>query len=276
MAQDCCWGSARQVQILKAIVSPELQDPFRGAESIDFTLEALIKKYYHPTKIDTFYQKLHTTRQENFNWIEAYYRTVKNLVEEISACKGCYVDNQEKIEEYFYMGLTTETSIDIARLNLRSLKEIIEKVSEIEEIKKKHTPTSQRRYSSKNEPQNNNKKFYAKMWCPYHKTANHDKSSCRKLNGQKQQRKDENKTFAIKETKIQAKPIILKGKIRDIECDYLLDTGSVKNYMSSKFQEKHNLEISESPEFSAEMANQNLSKVSQAVYAEINFLNIPN
>ncbi|KAG0439377.1 hypothetical protein DMUE_2470 [Dictyocoela muelleri] len=250
-ARICNWNEAVQYEVLRQIVDINIQLLIGERNNVGEILHGLLKLKYNENTSHIYQDELHSIKQSNFMTTRAYIKKIEITTRKLATCLNWsdHITNL-KIQETFFAGLDEATKIEITRYTDRTYTKIVEKFINLEtlliskfnreynELNKNLNKSEEQHYFERerckrhiNDNNSNRHKTHTatrtqKKYCRYHKSTTHSDSECR-LKNKKQDHKNDEKTFAIKETPIIPKTIEVYIKISDYNYKALIDTGSV-------------------------------------------------
>ena len=295
--------------------------------------------------MESLYREATQLQQERYLFISDYNEAIENIVKQMSVCKQwSHQTTLERHEEYFYLGLSNITRLELSKANISGVENILKFIQNTEslliklikennntklknEIYNNIHPQSQlnerinnygynrngynrsyrfpnqRRQFDDLEKHNQYSRYqptyrYGDQNSSYRRYNNqrgfenrrgHDQrhyfernSNNHSGNGYKSQQNENNnekfnnRNFAVKETYTKLSPIILKGKVKETTVECLLDSGNNDNYMDSELVKTLNLEISNIPEKTIEMANKKQEVIDKATDVLLQLEQTPN
>ena len=212
----CGWDEQTAFQVLLSIISPSLQALVHNQVSVEGVLNTLFQTKYPVAHTAKYYYALENILQSQFITIHKYLNALNFYSLRLSITKGwsqALID--EKKIERFYAGLTDVTILEMARLNISAIDDIIQTISSVEETLIQQTLKNENNFDfeksevNNHKLRNNGRKFQHKdfsqnsgfssrsrNWCWFHKSSSHSSNNCRSIQyQQKNQYKNNENTY---------------------------------------------------------------------------------
>ena len=315
------WDDNLSLQVLRASVSDEIASLLSSCPTFDTAIRQLFSLRYTEISVETLYREANTLHQDNFLLISDYNNTLNKIVRQIGIIKQWPNQIVEiKYEEYFYMGLSELTRLEINKQNIQSAKEVLQTIQRTEELLIKVANEKQLRDSRNTDYK----------WCEIHKSRSHSTNECnnrrihqdnyrrsvnpnnsqfrrngspfnsqrrnpnrryerqddrnnnRSEHGNNQENRQQNnntsreRSYAVRETYIKMKPIILSGSIENHSVNCLMDSGSNESYISEELSKKVGLELIPVTPRIIEMANNDKETVENKINTRLKLDAIPS
>ncbi|KAG0438898.1 Retrovirus-related Pol polyprotein from transposon [Dictyocoela muelleri] len=292
ISRVCGWSLEAQIDVLKHIVSIEIQYKIGPPNEPNSYLNLLLKQKYNDETSYKYHERLMSFRQSNFITIRKYLSEIEINCQKIGICLGW--DNQlvvQKVHEVFFNGLANETKLELSKYFKKDFKSIYESILTTEcmlienlnkEVMKYGNEYDTDTFQSQNERKYKEKGFSPKhpvqrKFCSYHKSHSHNDVECR---ARKQKDKKEyvdnsdKKLMSLQEPKPVARTIHIPITYNDKEYKAILDTGSELNYVSNEIIiENDKAIINETGTKTIELANGTCTKTSSYIEDYITVFN---
>ena len=295
MKNTAGWDDTTILNVMSALIDSSIVD-CSLFENFGQAIETL--KYLKYTEIETrnIKLKLQNLNMKDFYLVKHLKNYILELVNEIGEAKNW---DQKKIkdefESYFINALDMKLKIELNRLKINEINEVVTylleqeemilqgfKAGEIRTLEEK--PITGSHISSKQ-----NQKNYAKKYCSFHKKHGHNDSECFYLNKQnslnknssnkkKDDKKEEwnkgekpktEKSFMVKEASVKITPIILDGKIQNENMKILIDSGEKNSFISEDKCQQLGLQPKERSEILVKTADGKEIKINKEVETEL-------
>ncbi|MGL4373743.1 MAG: reverse transcriptase family protein, partial [Turicibacter sp.] len=194
-------------------------------------------------------------KQNDYYFIKDYLDALESAFKRYSICAKISKEEQNRRkEEYFYKGLSVKTKLELERLGLYNMCDIIHKITSLEQ---KVLELSS--FGNKNEPIEKEQKNHltninhknltfkkTAKYCPYHKSTFHDASECKRKT--KSIKEPEKKAMIVTEPVCNLKDFKMQLEIKNKILDAIIDTGASVNLISTEKIKEVGLESSITPE----------------------------
>ncbi|KCZ75024.1 hypothetical protein H311_04005, partial [Anncaliia algerae PRA109] len=230
------WSDQTAVLILKAIVSKEVLEVIKSKQTIDTCLDLIIATEFEESKRFYYEDKINKIKQYNYYLIQEYFNELQQAFQNYCFCTRLNSKEQNyRLEEYFYKGLCPTTKIELEKIGIKGMENIISRLQRIETIlleEKTINHESDRVIGTGIKPNNSLKiKDTKRKYCNYHKSTRHDNSECYKQKESKQDHKG-GKSYQMKEQFPDNNVLNTVLEINDQNYNAILDTGASSNYIS--------------------------------------------
>ncbi|KAG0439195.1 hypothetical protein DMUE_2601 [Dictyocoela muelleri] len=228
ISRICNWTTDAQLEVLKHIVSIDIQYNIGAPINPDAYLNLLIKQKYNHEMSYKYYEKLFSLRQNSFYTIRKYLREIELNCQKLGLCLD-WNNNLilQKQQEIFFNGLDPNTKLELSKYFKKDFKSVYESITTTESILIEniqvaisnskyddyHEKVSKGSYETRNHKykKNDNK---TKKFCSFHNTSTHSNDECRVLARKKNLSKDKTpkdneKILALQEPKPIVKSILI-------------------------------------------------------------------
>lgn len=122
----CRWDEASSLSILRGIVDRSLLHHIQSYSTTDTTLDALLKLVFPPKDKYVYENILSSIKQINYMFISQYANAVEVAFKDFMLCSNMKIkDQNDRLEEYFYKGLSPRLKLYCTEHNLVSMTEIL-------------------------------------------------------------------------------------------------------------------------------------------------------
>ncbi|KCZ75197.1 hypothetical protein H311_03829, partial [Anncaliia algerae PRA109] len=225
------WTDKTSMLILKSITDKTLWHYFSSKATCDTCLDALISAQYPPRKRYFYEEELCKIKQKNYYLINEYLNEIKSIFNKYCLCIEMKPKEQNKrFEEYFYKGLDDITKLEMEKLGLYAIEDIISKIQSMESLLLNQSEKRQNSMEKLGSLFNQLSIKDSKKYCKYHRSTKHDDKECNK---QKQinHKKDNNMHIIEKRPTIESLKTFIQ--VNGQETEAILDSGATSNYISS-------------------------------------------
>ncbi|KAG0440916.1 hypothetical protein DMUE_1426 [Dictyocoela muelleri] len=280
---------------MKEIILHVIQD-----ENID--KNELIKENFENTKFNFLkisrkelngiseLMKLDQIKQINFLKIEEYLVEINNCIESYCLCEKIGKKEKERrIRDAFLKGLGEYTDIEIYKLNMHDLNEIVIYLSRLEtklisisdnnkfnQFKSVNDHTYQKYRKNEFEMKGNlNSEIQNSKWCSFHGTKSHNTKDCNN-NKEVNSYEYKDKNFILKESFFQRKNLEVEASLNNKKITFTIDTGATKNYIRKEFANELGIRSFDTLPIKTIFGNNNYETCDKIVETILTFKNLKN
>lgn len=246
--------------------------PHGNYNSPDEIFKTLIKKHFtKQTKLILNKRLYEIFQHKNIN-IQTYYQKIVAAAEDLAIINNeTNLITQKKIKEVFLKNLNKNTKLLALDKDLSEPLEIVEYISQRDEIIQEDRMRFRNNSNKKNFTSNSEKN---KKYCKYHKTNYHSTEECNFLKN-KEKNKDSS-AYSFSEILPKFKLPTINTQINNLTNRALIDTGATENFISKKLVNKLNLKTRKIKSRKIELANTAIVETSEMVNIELKIKNSPN
>lgn len=125
MMAICRWEEDVANEVLISLTASNLLYLYNDRRTLESKFMALLQAKFPPSDSFKYYTELSTLKQSNFLTIMDYKNAIESTCKKLSVCKNWNNEiEQSKTEECFFNGLSRRTQLEMARLNVKNLKEM--------------------------------------------------------------------------------------------------------------------------------------------------------
>ncbi|KAG0442540.1 hypothetical protein DMUE_0197 [Dictyocoela muelleri] len=290
ISRVCNWNTEAQLDVLKHIVSIDIQFKIGAPVIPELYLNLLLKQKYNQEKSYKYYERLSSLKQSNFYIIRKYLREIEINCRKLAICLDWDINLEiQKQQEIFFNGIDPVTKLELSKFFKKDFKSVYEsilttEVMLIENIQhsllktKPNTDKHDRFEIKKQNTRDNklsNKSNLNKKYCSFHKNNTHSTEECRaKKKCKELNSNNAEKILLLQEPNPKIKTTLIPITYKNQKYNAILDTGSEYNYVSEDTIKTIDVsQIKNIPEKPIELANGTTTSVSTCIEDEINIFN---
>ncbi|KAG0442752.1 Retrovirus-related Pol polyprotein from transposon [Dictyocoela muelleri] len=291
ISRICNWSMEAQTNVLKHIVSIDIQYRIGAPADTNLYINLLLKQKYNHETSHKYYSRLSSLKQINYYTIRKYLHEIEINCQKLGLCLNWNNDLiQQKQHEIFFNGLDTNAKLELSKYFRKEFKSVYESIltTECMLIENMESIVANIREYNHNVFENHNtpnqqssiqkmKSSSNKKYCSFHKSNTHSDQECR-MQKRKQtknvERNDTEKILALQEPKPIAKSILISIVFKNKSYSAMLDTGSEYNYVSEAvIRNNPEISISSINKKVIELANGTTTSISTLIDDEIMIFN---
>jgi hypothetical protein len=117
------WNEETSNEVLTSLTASNLLGYYTNCHSTKDKFQSLLKHKYPQTDSLKYYNQISSIKQKDFYTISCYKAKIYDICKQLAACNSWNSETlQFKIEEVFYNGLSKRSQLEMARLNVHSIK----------------------------------------------------------------------------------------------------------------------------------------------------------
>lgn len=252
------WSEEIEAKVLLTIIGIDILPPGEYETSTEI-FKALIKKHFTKQTKLLLNKRLYEIFQGRNESIKQYHKNISETAEHLAIINNeSAAQTKKKIKEVFLKNLNKNTKLLALDKDLSEPEEIIEYITQREEI---HNQDGHNKPSLK-ENKNTGK------YCKYHKVNTHASEECRALKSKT------SSNYLFKENFPKFKLPIIKVKLGNVETSALIDTGASENFIAKHLIEKLKLDVEKMEPKEIELANLSKITINKRVKIEFKISNV--